>query len=64
MTEYYVHLAPQNLVDTVSSIEDRPHFDSIADNNQQAQGDTNSRVIDLMDEKWWARKDSNWLISY
>ena len=28
MTEKYAHLAPENLVDAVSSIEDRLHFGS------------------------------------
>ena len=59
MTERYAHLAPENLVDAVSSIEGRLHFGSTADNNEQAQGDDGLQVIDMMDEKWWARKDSN-----
>jgi len=64
MTERYAHLAPENLVDAVSSIEGPLHFGSTADNNETTQGDESLQVIDMMDEKWWARKDSNWLISY
>ena len=59
MTERYAHLAPENLVDAVSSIEGRLHFGSTADNNEKTQGDESLQVIDMMDEKWWARKDSN-----
>ena len=59
MTERYAHLAPENLVDAVSSIEGRLHFGSTADNNEKTQGDESLQVIDMMDKKWWARKDSN-----
>ena len=64
MTERYAHLAPENLVDAVSSIEGRLHFGSTADNNEKTQGDESLQEIDMMDKKWWARKDSNWLVSY
>ena len=59
MSERYAHLAPENLVDAVSSIEGRLHFGSTADNNEKSQGDDSLQVIDMMDKKWWARKDSN-----
>ena len=59
MTERYAHLAPENLVDAVSSIEGRLHFGSTADNNEKTQGDESLQVIDMIDKKWWARKDSN-----
>ena len=42
----------------------RLHFGSTADNNEKTQGGESLQVIDMMDEKWWARKDSNRLISY
>ena len=59
MTEKYAHLAPENLVDAVSSIEDRLHFGSTATSDEQSREDSSLQVIDKMDEKWWARKDSN-----
>ena len=59
MTERCAHLAPENLVDAVSSIEGRLHFGSTADNNEKTQGDESLQVIEMMDKKWWARKDSN-----
>jgi len=59
MTERYAHLAPENLVDAVSSIEDRLHFGSTATSDEQSPEDTSPQVIDKTDEKWWARKDSN-----
>ncbi len=59
MTERYAHLAPENLADAVSSIEGRLHFGSTADNNEKTQGDDGLQVIEMMDKKWWARKDSN-----
>ena len=57
--EKYAHLAPENLVDAVSSIEDRLHFGSTATCDEQSPEDVSPQVIDKMDEKWWARKDSN-----
>ena len=59
MTEKYAHLAPENLVDAVSSTEDRLHFGSTATSDEQSPEDSSSQVIEKMDEKWWARKDSN-----
>ena len=59
MTERYAHLAPENLVDAVSSIEDRLHFGSTATSDEQSREDSSPQVIDKMDEEWWARKDSN-----
>ena len=59
MTERYAHLAPENLVDAVSSIEDRLHFGSTATYDEQSPEDSSPQVIDKMNEKWWARKDSN-----
>jgi len=59
MTERYAHLAPENLVDAVSSIEDRLHFGSTATSNEQSPEGTSPQVIDKADERWWARKDSN-----
>ena len=59
MTEKYAHLAPENLVDAVSSIEDRLHFGSTATSDEQSREDSSLQVIDKMDERWWARKDSN-----
>ena len=48
-----------NLVDAVSSIEDRLHFGPTATSDAQSPEDVSPQVIDKMDEKWWARKDSN-----
>ena len=59
MTERYAHLAPENLVDAVSSIEDRLHFGSTATSDEQSPEDSSPEVIDKTDEKWGARKDSN-----
>ena len=59
MAERYAHLAPENLVDAVSSIEDRLHFGSTATSDEQSREDVSPQVIDKMDERWWARKDSN-----
>ena len=59
MTERYAHLAPENLVDAVSSIEDRLHFSSTLDDNNKVTGEENHQVLEFTDEKWWARKDSN-----
>jgi len=59
MTEIYAHLAPENLIDAVSSIEDRLHFGSTATSDEQSPEDSNLQVIDKTDERWWARKDSN-----
>ena len=48
-----------NLVDAVSSIEDRLHFGSTAASDEQSPEDMSPQVIDKMDEEWWARKESN-----
>ena len=64
LTEHYVHLASQSFVNAGSSTEGRLHFDSAANNNEQTQANTSPQVFDLMHRKWWALKDSNWLISY
>ncbi len=59
MTERYAHLAPENLVDAVSSIETRLHFSSTPDDSNKVTGEENHQVLEFTDEKWWARKDSN-----
>ncbi len=59
MTERYAHLAPENLVDAVSSIEDRLHFGSTPDDSNKVTGEENHQVLEFTDENWWARKDSN-----
>ena len=59
MTERYAHLAPENLVDAVSSIETRLHYGSTLDDNNKVTGEENQQVLEFTDEKWWARKDSN-----
>ena len=59
MTERYAHLAPENLVDAVSSIETRLHFGSTPDDNNKVTGEENHQVLEFTDENWWARKDSN-----
>ena len=59
MTERYAHLAPENLVDAVSSIEDRLHLGSTATSDEQSPEDSSPQVIDKAAERWWARKDSN-----
>ena len=59
MTEKYANLAPENLVDAVSSIEERLYFGSTATSDEQSREDVSPQVIDTMDERWWARKDSN-----
>ena len=51
MTEKYAHLAPENLVDAVSSIEDRLHFGSTAASDEQSPEDMSPQVIDKTDEK-------------
>ena len=58
MTEMYTQLAPENLVDPVSSIENWLRFGSTATCDKQLPEDVSSQVIDKMDEKWWARKDT------
>ena len=52
-------MLPENLVGAVSSIEDRLHFGSTAASDEQSPEDVSPQVINKMDEKWWARKDSN-----
>ena len=59
MTELYTHLAPENLVDAVSSIENRLHFSSTPDDSNKLTGDELHQVLEFTDEHWWARKDSN-----
>ena len=59
MTERYAHLAPENLVDAVSSIENQLHFGSTLDNSEKVTGDESHQVLNFNDERWWARKDSN-----
>ena len=59
MTERYAHLAPENLVDAVSSLENRLHFGSTPDDNNKVTGDESHQVLNFNDERWWARKDSN-----
>ena len=59
MTEMYGQLAPENLVDPVSSIKDRLRFGYTATCDKQLPEDVSPQVIDKMDEKGWARKDSN-----
>jgi len=59
MTERYAHLAPENLVDAVSSLENRLHFGSTPDDNNKVTGEENHQVLEFTDENWWARKDSN-----
>jgi len=59
MTERYAHLAPENLVDAVSSIENRLHYGSTLDDNNKVTGEENHQVLEFTDENWWARKDSN-----
>jgi len=39
MTERYAHLAPENLVDAVSSIETRLHYGSTLDDNNKVTGE-------------------------
>ena len=52
-------MLPENLVGAVSSIEDRLHFGSTAASDEQSPEDVSPQVINKMDERWWARKDSN-----
>ena len=52
-------MLPENLVGAVSSIEDRLHFGSTATSDEQSPEDVSPQVINKMDERWWARKDSN-----
>ena len=59
MTERYAHLAPENLVDAVSSIETRLHYGSTPDDNNKVTGEEHNQVLEFTDENWWARKDSN-----
>ena len=59
MTERYAHLAPENLVDAVSSIETRLHYGSTPDDSNKVTGEENHQVLEFTDENWWARKDSN-----
>ena len=59
MTERYAHLASENLVNAVSSIETRLHFSSTPDDNNKVAGEENHQVLEFTDERWWARKDSN-----
>ena len=58
-TDRYAHLAPENLVDAVSSIETRLHYGSTLDDNNKVTGEENHQVLEFTDENWWARKDSN-----
>ena len=51
MTERYAHLAPENLVDAVSSIEDWLHYGSTLDGNNKVTGEENHQVLELTDEK-------------
>lgn len=57
-------MLPENLVDAVSSIEDRLHFGSTAASDEQSPEDVSPQVIDKMDEKWWARKTWDHHVSY
>ena len=58
-TERYAHLAPENLVDAVSSIENPLHCGSTPDDSDKVTGDKRHQVLEFTDESWWARKDSN-----
>ena len=55
MTERYAHLAPENLVDAVSSIENPLHFGSTPDDSDKVTGDERHQVLEFTDESWWAR---------
>ena len=59
MTERYVHLAPEILVDAVSALENPLHFGSTPDSNDEGTGKEDPQVLEFTDESWWARKDSN-----
>ena len=59
MTERYAHLAPENLVDAVSSIENPLHFGSTPDDSDKVTGDERHQALDFTDESWRARKDSS-----
>jgi len=59
MTERYAHLAPENLVDAVSSIENQLHYGSTLDNSEKVTGGESHQLLNFTDERWWARKDSN-----
>ena len=59
MTERYAHLAPENLVDAVSSLENRLHYGSTPDDSNKVTGDESHQVLNFTEVKWWARKDSN-----
>ena len=62
MTEKYAHLAPENLVDAVSSTEDRLHFGSTATSDEQSPEDSSPQVIDKMDERWSIRFIPAWIL--
>ena len=56
MTERCAHLAPENLVDAVSSIENPLHFGSTPDDSDKVTSDERHQVLEFTDESWWARK--------
>ena len=50
------------LVDAVSSTEDRLHFGSTATSDEQSPEDSSPQVIDKMDERWSIRFIPAWIL--